>query len=122
MSDDRKAAGQAADVLARLYDTILARKGADAEDSYTASLFAGGSQLICRKIGEEAIEVTMEGLKGDRPAITRESADLIYHLMVLWADAGVTPDEIWAELASREGVSGHAEKAARGTAGHQEEE
>ena len=121
MSDDRKAAGQAADVLARLYDTIVARKGADAEDSYTASLFADGPKAICRKIGEEAIEVTMEGLKGDRPAITRESADLIYHLMVLWADAGVTPDEIWAELASREGVSGHAEKAARGTAGNQEE-
>jgi phosphoribosyl-ATP pyrophosphohydrolase len=119
MNDDRNT-GDAADVLARLYDTIVARKGTDAGQSYTASLFAEGPKAICRKVGEEAIEVTIEGLKGDGPAITRESADLIYHLMVLWADAGVSPDEVWAELARREGVSGHAEKAARGKTGDQE--
>ncbi|MEE8283718.1 MAG: phosphoribosyl-ATP diphosphatase [Alphaproteobacteria bacterium] len=104
----------AADVLARLYATIVSRKGGDGEKSYTASLLAGGPKAICRKIGEEAIEVTVEGLKGDQPAIMRESADLIYHLMVLWADAGVRPDDVWAELARREGISGHQEKAARG--------
>jgi phosphoribosyl-ATP pyrophosphohydrolase len=122
MGDDPKASAREADVLARLYDTIIARKGADAAQSYTAHLLAGGAKAICRKIGEEAIEVTIEGLKGDGPAITRESADLIYHLMVLWADAGVTPDEVWAELARREGVSGHAEKAARATTKNQEED
>ncbi len=122
MGDDQKASARDVKILARLYDTIIARKGADAAQSYTAHLLAGGSKAICRKIGEEAIEVTIEGLKGDRPAITRESADVIYHLMVLWADAGVTPDEVWAELARREGVSGHAEKAARATTKDQEED
>ena len=100
-------------VLARLYETIVSRKGADAGTSYTASLFAGGAPLICRKVGEEAIETTIEGLKGDAPALTRESADLLYHLLVLWAQAGVRPEDVWAELARREGTSGIAEKAAR---------
>jgi len=113
-SDDTGA--KAVEVIDRLFATILGRKGADAGQSYTASLFAGGPKLICRKVGEEAIEVTIEGLKGDGPAVCRESADLIYHLMVLWAEAGVSPDDVWAELARREGTSGHAEKAARGQA------
>ncbi len=72
MSDDPKAPARAVDVLARLYDTIIARKGADAAQSYTAHLLADGPKAICRKIGEEAIEVTIEGLKGDGSAITRE--------------------------------------------------
>jgi phosphoribosyl-ATP pyrophosphohydrolase len=101
------------EVLARLFDTIRSRKGADAAQSYTASLFAGGAKLICRKVGEEAIEVTIEGLKGDAAALTRESADLIYHLLVLWAESGVAPDDVWAELARREGTSGITEKASR---------
>lgn len=100
-------------VLARLYETIVSRKGADAGASYTASLFAGGPKLICRKVGEEAIEVTIEGLKGDAQALARESADLIYHLLVLWAEAGVAPEDVWAELARREGTSGLEEKASR---------
>jgi phosphoribosyl-ATP pyrophosphohydrolase len=102
-----------AEVLARLFETISARKGADASKSYTASLFAGGPKLICRKVGEEAIEVTIEGMKGDAAALTRESADLLYHLLVLWAETGVVPDDVWAELARREGTSGIAEKASR---------
>jgi phosphoribosyl-ATP pyrophosphohydrolase len=105
---------KAAAVIDRLFATIRSRKGADAGASYTASLFAGGPKLICRKVGEEAIEVTIEGLKGDAPAVCRESADLIYHLMVLWAEVGLTPDDVWAELARREGTSGHEEKASRG--------
>jgi phosphoribosyl-ATP pyrophosphohydrolase len=112
-TDKPGAPAPSAEVLARLFDTIRARKGADAAQSYTASLFAGGARLICRKVGEEAIEVTIEGLKGDAAALTRESADLIYHLLVLWAEAGVAPDDVWAELARREGTSGIAEKAAR---------
>ncbi|MDX1484094.1 MAG: phosphoribosyl-ATP diphosphatase [Alphaproteobacteria bacterium] len=116
MSENSSESQRAADVIERLYATILDRKGADAARSYTASLFAGGPKLICRKVGEEAIEVTIEGLKGDKPAIVRESADLIYHLMVLWAEAGVRPEDVWEELARREGTSGIAEKAARGGA------
>ena len=122
MSDDQKVPARDVDILARLYETIVARKGADAAESYTAHLLAGGPKAICRKIGEEAIEVTIEGLKGDGQSIARESADLIYHLMVLWADAGVVPDEIWAELARREGVSGHDEKASRGNSENQGED
>jgi phosphoribosyl-ATP pyrophosphohydrolase len=102
-----------AEVLARLFATIRSRQGADAAQSYTAALFAGGSKLICRKVGEEAIEVTIEGMKGDAAALTRESADLIYHLLVLWAESGVAPDDVWAELERREGISGIAEKASR---------
>jgi phosphoribosyl-ATP pyrophosphohydrolase len=100
-------------VLARLYQTIVSRKGADAGSSYTASLFAGGADLICAKVEEEALEATVEGRKGDTPALTRESADLLYHLLVLWAEAGVAPEDVWAELARREGTSGIAEKASR---------
>lgn len=116
MSRPNDAGARPSDVIARLFETIQSRKGADAGESYTARLFAEGPKLICRKVGEEAIEVTVEGLKGDATAICRESADLVYHLMVLWAEAGLTPDDVWAELARREGTSGHAEKASRGKA------
>lgn len=106
--DDR-----AAEVLARLYAVIESRRGADPDSSYTARLLAGGRRAIVRKLGEEALETMMEGLEGDRDKLVRESADLVYHLMVLWADAGIAPDEVWHELARREGISGLAEKAAR---------
>lgn len=109
--------GDSAAVLERLYTTILARKGTSPEESYTASLFADGARRIVRKVGEEAIEVAIEGLRGDRPALARESADLLYHLLVLWADCGLRPEEVLEELARREGVSGLAEKAARGPKG-----
>lgn len=101
------------DVLARLYATILARKGADADTSYTAQLLAKGAPHIARKMGEEAIETLAEGVRGDAEALTRESADLLYHLFVLWAAMGITPDDVYAELARREGTSGVAEKASR---------
>jgi phosphoribosyl-ATP pyrophosphohydrolase len=104
-----------AEIVARLFATIESRKGADPKDSYTAELFAGGASLIVRKLTEESMETGVEGLKGDGAALTRESADLIFHLMVLWAETGIRPDDVWAELARREGTSGHAEKAARGT-------
>ena len=100
-------------VLTRLYETILARKGADAGTSYTASLFAGGADLICAKVEEETLETTIEGRKGDGAALTRESADLLYHLLVLWANTGIAPEDVWAELSRREGTSGIAEKASR---------
>ena len=101
------------DVLARLFAVIESRKGGDPDESYTAKLLAAGRPQIARKVGEEAVELVTAALTDDRVGTIAESADLIYHMLVLWAEAGLTPDEIWAELARREGVSGIAEKASR---------
>jgi phosphoribosyl-ATP pyrophosphohydrolase len=101
-------------VLERLWRAIEARRGADPATSYTAKLFARGNAKIAQKFGEEAVEAVIEGVTGDRAALTRESADVLYHLLVLWAASGVSPTDVAAELARREGVSGIAEKAARG--------
>jgi phosphoribosyl-ATP pyrophosphohydrolase len=95
------------EVVERLYGVIAARKGGDATASYTAALFSRGTPKIAQKVGEEAVELVIEALRGDRARVVAESADLLYHLLVLWADAGVAPAEIWAELARREGTSGH---------------
>jgi phosphoribosyl-ATP pyrophosphohydrolase len=100
-------------VLTRLYAVIASRKGAPPGQSYTARLFADGTAGIARKVGEEAVETVIAGTSQSPEALAAESADLLYHLMVLWADRGVTPEQVWAELARREGTSGHAEKAAR---------
>jgi phosphoribosyl-ATP pyrophosphohydrolase len=100
-------------MLNRLYAVIASRKGADADSSYTAKLFARGTPKIAQKVGEEAVETVIAALAQDRAAVTAESADLLYHLMVLWADKGVAPEDVWAELARREGVSGLTEKASR---------
>lgn len=101
------------DILARLFETISSRKGADPDTSYTAKLLAGGSKKIGKKIGEEAAEVVIAALSEGPEALTRESADLLYHLLALWAANGITPDDVYAELARREGTSGIAEKAGR---------
>ena len=100
-------------VLDRLYVVIDSRKGADPNTSYTARLFARGRQQIAKKLGEEAVEALIEGIRGDRPKLIGESADLLYHLLTLWASIGVKPKAVWLELARREGLSGIAEKAAR---------
>jgi phosphoribosyl-ATP pyrophosphohydrolase len=96
-----------------LWQTIESRRGADPATSYTAKLFSRGRAKIAQKLGEEAVEAVIEGVKGDRTALVGESADVLYHLLVLWADTGLTPDDIAAELARREGTSGIAEKKAR---------
>ncbi len=102
------------DTLERLYAVIESRKGADADTSYTASLFSKGLDEISRKLGEEAIETITAALGGgDNDKITAESADLLYHLLVLWAEKGIAPDQVWDELARREGTSGIEEKAKR---------
>ncbi|MHC8508014.1 MAG: phosphoribosyl-ATP diphosphatase [Rhodospirillales bacterium] len=103
-----------AEILTRLYTTIESRRGGDAETSYTASLFAAGLKDIAAKISEEAGETVHAALHEDAGALAAESADLLYHLMVLWAAAGVRPEDVYAALARREGVSGHVEKAGRG--------
>ena len=100
-------------VLDRLYAVIDSRKGADPDTSYTARLFSRGRQQIAKKLGEEAVETVIEGIRGDRPKLVGESADMLYHLLTLWAANNVKPQAVWNELARREGLSGIAEKAAR---------
>ena len=102
-----------AEILDRLYETVLARKNAPADSSYTASLYAKGSKKISQKVGEEGVELALAGALSDRAEIVTESADLIYHMFVMWANADIKPEEIYAELAKREGLSGLQEKASR---------
>ena len=104
------------DTLARLEATIASRKGADPKASYVASLFAKGRPKIARKLGEEAIETLVAALSDDRDATKSEAADLVFHLLVLLADMDLSFEDVIAELARREGVSGIAEKASRGEA------
>jgi phosphoribosyl-ATP pyrophosphohydrolase len=100
-------------VLDRLWQIVQARRGGDPQTSYTARLFAAGRERIVQKFGEEAVETVIAGL-ADRPAaLVAESADLLYHLLVLWAEAGIAPAAIAAELTRREGRSGIEEKRAR---------
>ena len=99
-------------VVARLAATIETRRGGDAGSSYTAQLLADMDRAA-KKMGEEAVETVIAAAQGDRDALTEESADLIYHWLVLIAAAGVSLDEVAAILEAREGVSGLAEKAAR---------
>ena len=99
--------------LDKLYAKVAASRHGDPAVSYTAKLFRRGRAKIAQKLGEEAVEAVIELMRGDKAALVGESADLLYHLMVCWAEAGIAPDEVWAELARREGTSGIAEKASR---------
>lgn len=101
------------DVLVRIAATIAARRGADPAQSYVASLYAKGDDAVLKKIGEEATETVMAGKDGDKMRITAEVADLWFHCLVLLVRHGLGPGDVLAELARREGVSGHAEKANR---------
>lgn len=102
-----------ATVLDCLFRTIEGRKGSDPTQSHTAKLFAKGTAKIAQKVGEESVEAIIEAMRGDNEALVAESSDLLYHLLVLWADRGVRPSDVWAKLKEREGISGIAEKAAR---------
>ncbi len=102
------------DILGRLADTLEARKQADPASSYVAKLYAKGLDSILKKIGEEATETIVAAKNGDRQQIVYETADLWFHCMVMLANQGVRPEEVLDELARREGLSGLAEKAARG--------
>lgn len=102
-----------AGVLDDLYQTILARRGGDPESSHTARLFARGRAKIAQKLGEEAVETVIEAVAGDKDKLASESADLLYHLLVLWADAGLEPAQVYAILEGRKGISGIAEKKSR---------
>lgn len=88
-------------VIDELFELILDRKANPPEGSYTAKLFAGGLDRICKKVGEEATEVVIAAKNHSREELAYESADLVYHLLVLWAEAGLTPEDVAEELARR---------------------
>ena len=102
-----------AETLERLHGTIQARKGADPQASYTAKLLGEGVERVAKKFGEEAVELIIASAGGNPEAAIAESADLIYHWLVLMAASNVSLDQIAAQLEAREGTSGLAEKAAR---------
>jgi len=101
-------------VLDHLFATIAARKaGGDTGQSYTARLLSQGVEKCAKKFGEEAVEAALASVSGNKQHLAAESADVLYHLLVLWAAAGITPDDVYAVLRSREAQSGLAEKASR---------
>ena len=102
-------------ILQQLAATVEARKSADPESSWTAKLLPKGPAKCAEKFGEEAVEAIIEAVKGDRAALTSEAADVLYHLIVMLAARDVPLSDVLAELERREGTSGIAEKAARGT-------
>ena len=102
-----------AEVLERLATTIAARRGADPATSYTAKLLAAGPPAAAKKLGEEAVETALAAVSGDKGQVAAESADLIYHWLVLLAACDVNLDAVAAKLEAREGRSGIEEKAGR---------
>lgn len=100
-------------VLDRLWQVVLSRRDADPTISHSARLLSRGPAKVAQKFGEEAVECLIEAVSGNHDALVAESADVLYHLLVLWVASGVEPNEVWAELERREGISGIAEKAAR---------
>ncbi|MBU3736575.1 MAG: phosphoribosyl-ATP diphosphatase [Methylobacterium sp.] len=103
------------DILARLAETLEARKSADPQSSYVAKLYAKGMDSILKKVGEEAAETIIAAKGGDREQLIYETADLWFHSLVMLAHAGLHPDDVLNELARREGLSGLEEKAGRPT-------
>ena len=98
------------DSLGRLYDQVIEAKTADPVTSRTAKLMRAGRSKMAKKLAEEAIEVVIDAMHGETEAVIRESADLMYNLVVLWVEAGVEPKDVWAEMARRERLFGIAEK------------
>ena len=98
------------DSLERLHKSVVALQKGDPQTSRTARLMRSGRAKIAKKMAEEAVEVVVDVMRGDREAAVRESADLLYRLVVLWADAGIRPQDVWAEMDRRERLLGIAEK------------
>ena len=94
------------DSVARLYEAVIAVRDANPEKSRTARLLRAGPAKLAKKLAEEAVEVVIDALHGQPEAVVRESADLLYNLVVLWVHAGVHPDEVWAEMQRREQMFG----------------
>ena len=101
------------DILDRLEASIAQRRDASPDSSYVASLFAKGREKMAQKVGEEATETVIAALSGDPAKLTSEAADLLFHLMILLAEGGLSVNDVLAELEGREGLSGLEEKAAR---------
>ena len=108
------------DTLNKLYDLVNSRHDADPKKSYVAKLFKKGEGKICQKIGEEAAEVIVAALDEKKKHVVSESADLLFHLTVLWAKKGIKPEDVAEELNARMGISGLDEKAARRDAARDE--
>ena len=109
----KPAPSHSADVLDRLHAVVMDRRTADPAHSHSARLLSRGTAKVAQKFGEEAVECLIEAVAGNRAALIGESADVLYHLLVMWVSAGVEPGDVWAELHRREGVSGVMEKAMR---------
>lgn len=103
-----------AEIIGKLEQVIQSRRGGDADKSYVAKLFKKGRKKIAQKVGEEGVECALAAVMDDRNEVISESADLLFHMMVLWADMGISADDIFEELAKREGISGIDEKNSRG--------
>ena len=99
-----------ADSIARLHTAVLAARGGDPAKSRTAKLLQAGGAKMAKKLAEEAVEVVIDAMHGQPDAVVRESADLLYNLVVLWVHAGVSPDDVWDEMRRRERLFGIAEK------------
>ena len=109
----RPSASATGEVLDRLWAVVMERRTADPERSHSAPLLSRGLPKVAQKFGEEAVECLIEAVNGDKTALVAESADVLYHLLVMWVAAGIEPADVWAELRRREGVSGVTEKAMR---------
>lgn len=101
------------ETLDHLYETILARRASGSDESYVARLQKAGRLKMAQKVGEEGVETALAAASHDPKAVISESADLLFHLAVLWADLDIVPADIWRELERRQGISGVQEKAAR---------
>ena len=101
------------EVLDRLWTVVMDRRSADPAHSHSARLLSRGTAKVAQKFGEEAVECLIEAVAGNNPALISESADVLYHLLVMWVAAGIEPADVWSELVRREGVSGVVEKASR---------
>lgn len=102
--------------IEKLFERVVIARGLSPAESRTAKLMQDGIAKMAKKVAEEAVEVSLGAVAGDRASLVGESADLLYNLVVLWAGAGVTPDEIWAEMERREQLLGIAEKVPKAIA------
>jgi phosphoribosyl-ATP pyrophosphohydrolase len=98
------------DSITRLYHAVLACRHDDPSTSRTARLLRSGRSKMAKKLAEEAVEVVIDSMHGDREAVIKESADLLYNLVVLWVSAGIRPEDVWKEMDRRERLLGIAEK------------
>ncbi len=105
------------DSVARLYTAVLAARRSDPGASRTARLLRSGRAKMAKKLAEEAVEVVIDAMHGEREAVVRESADLIYNLVVLWVAAGIKPEDVWREMDRRERLMGIAEKLPKNRGG-----